>query len=187
MTGAAARIRRILENTGLYTFPGDTLADWELAAFDAGFRLVEDGLEELLADLFIQTASEESLETRELLFRPQRTEGELERRRAALLARYASDVNGCTPERLSQLLHAACMEGRVMEKQGNGVGVDVWELSGITREEAGLELETLMPAHLPFAQDYTLTWKKLDGEDRTFAQRDGEDKTWTELDAREFC
>ena len=43
---------QVLEATGLYDLSGSTQVEGELAAYAAGFALVEDALEDLLGELF---------------------------------------------------------------------------------------------------------------------------------------
>ena len=51
-----ANLKDCLAQTGIYTLDGTTLVDVELSAYAAGLELALDAYEELLGELFVETA-----------------------------------------------------------------------------------------------------------------------------------
>lgn len=142
-------MQKVLEDTGLYDFTKPGLLACEMAAYDAGFTLIEDALAALADDLFIQTASKEGLDARELLFRYVPSAAQPAERRAMLLARYADSAEALSADKFEKLLVAAGIEGTLQERPDEGkLAVTARRLLGISREQALRELDELLPAHL---------------------------------------
>ena len=72
---AGAHMAQVLEATGLYDLSGSTQVEGELAAYAAGFALVEDALEDLLGELFVSTAQGPGLDRWEKLLWGMRSPG----------------------------------------------------------------------------------------------------------------
>lgn len=94
---AREHLAQVLEGTGLYELTGSSPVDWELAAYGAGFALLEERFDQLLGDLFPATASREKLAQWEALFRPQRARASLKDCREMVQCRLAIQRDGFTP------------------------------------------------------------------------------------------
>lgn len=178
---AQEHMAKVLENTGLYTLTGDSPAEWELAAYGAGFSLLEERFDKILADLFVDTASREMIASWEKLFRPQPSTAELENCRESVKRRFATHPDGFTPQAVEALLPGAGVYGQLLEKE-TGLVVLLGRLIGIKKEEAERELNQLLPSHLPWEWDESVTWVAFDAYSRPFQEWDGAGVTWEQLD-----
>lgn len=147
---ARGHMAQVLGATGLYTLTGDTPVDWELDAFQAGFAPLEQRLEAILADLFVDTASQGRIALWESLFRPQPSTADLDNCREMVKRRFAARPDGFTSEAVSELLLGAGVQGQLMENSDGTLTVEVEEVLGITQAEAQRELDQLLPSHLPW-------------------------------------
>ena len=147
-------MKQVLEATGLYALPGDSPTDWELDAFGAGFAQLEERRERLLQDLFPQTAGEERL----------------------------SQWEDFTPQGVQALLVGAGVQGLVLEEEGS-LTVVLGKLLGVSKEEAARELDQLLPAHLAWTWEESVTWVALDAYTRPFGTWKEEGLTWAQWDA----
>lgn len=182
MSGKAlSRMREILNATGAYKLTGESSADWELNACGAGFSLVEDAIDGLLRDLFAFTASGVRLDCWEKLFRPQPSSGTLEQRQSLVGERLAMNPGRMTREEFSTMLRGAGVEGAVLEENG-GLRILLGRLLGIPEEEAKRELDAVLPAHLPWTWDSSVTWTALDAWLPDFQTLDAAGLTWADWD-----
>ena len=146
---AVEHMKQVLEDTGLYAMTGSSPAEWELAAFGAGFALLEERFNKILGDLFVDTASEEMLAQWEKLFRPQPSTGGLEDSRDTVRQRFAVHPDGFTPQAVKNMLPGAGVRGLLLEK-GTSLVVVLGRLLGVNKEEANQELSQLLPSHLRY-------------------------------------
>lgn len=187
MSRVKASMKAVLEATGIYRITDGSPIDCELAAYEAGFEMVEAELEALLKDIFVVTASEEALTQHELNFRPLKSNSPLELRRRMLLKRYAMQPTDFTQGDLENALEAAGVLGKVFENEGDGdikgVMVDFARVYGINTAQAVLEVESIMPAHLPLNLNTSLvTWEWLDSLAKSFAELEEYSYTWQEFE-----
>ena len=141
---AREHLAQVLEGTGLYELTGASPVDWELAAYGAGFALLEERFDQLLGDLFPATASREKLAQWEALFRPQRARASLEDCREMVQCRLAIQRDGFTPPDVQALLPGAGVRGLLLEGE-SGLTVVLGRLLGVTQAEAQRELDQLLP------------------------------------------
>ncbi len=179
---AEQRMRRILNHIGCYRLTGETAGDWDLKACGAGLDSLEQSMEGLLGDLFAFTASEKRLDVWEKTFRPQRSAGTLEERRSMLAQKLAINPRSFLPGDFSSMLQAAGVTGVVLEQEG-GLRILLGDLTGLTEEETCRELEQILPAHLAWELDKSVTWTALDALGKTFQRWDAMRKSWSQLDA----
>lgn len=177
---ARGHMAQVLEATGLYRLTGSTPADWELDAYGAGFALLEERFDRLLADLFPSTAGRERLAQWEALFRPQPAQAPVEDCRETVASRFAA--RGFTQAAVEGLLPGAGVRGRLLEDGSGGLTVLLGRLLGVTREEASRELGQLLPAHMAWVWDDSVTWVALDAYPRPFGEWDGLGLSWERLD-----
>lgn len=178
---AQEHMAKVLENTGLYIFTGDSPVEWELAAYSEGFSLLEERFDRILENLFLDTAGRDMIACWERLFRPQPSTAELEDCRESVKRRFAVHPDSFTPKAVEALLPGAGVYGQLLEKE-NGLVILLGRLMGIKKEEAERELNQLLPAHLPWEWDESVTWVAFDAYSRSFAEWDAVGVTWEQLD-----
>ena len=180
---AREHMGQVLEGTGLYDLTGSTPVDWELDAFEAGFAPLEAAFARLLGDLFVATASREQVARWESLFRPQPADAPLEDCRETVLRRFAVHQDSFTPAAVEALLPGAGVRGVLLENEEGGLTIVLGRLLGITKEEATRELDQLLPSHLSWEWDESVTWVALDAYPRSFAEWDALGLSWTRLES----
>lgn len=149
MTKETKNIIKMLNSTGSYSPIPTGILKYELTAYDVGFSILEDEINSLLADLFIETASDKVLREHELRFRKIPSTESIDVKREMLLARYGDYAKNSSINRFKKLLIAAGIKGEIFENHPeNSLLIKVEKLLGIPLEQAKVELETLMPAHL---------------------------------------
>lgn len=187
MTLAKTGLYAALRPLGLYRLDGTTLVDAELSAYGAGFAFVEQALEELSRECFIQTAEGYGLSLREeamqLLLRP---DGGEEKRRTLLLYRLAVaptdyNVRGMVSSLRAAGLNALIVEDFVSKRLRiveNGFIGSYQEIDSIKDD-----VRRMLPAHLEADFDMgSMTWNQFDAADPTFDVFDGHDITWAQWD-----
>lgn len=179
---AREHLAEVLTGTGLYQLTGSTPVDWELSAYGIGFALVEDRLEVLLENMFTSTAGRQCLNQWEELFRKQPSTASLEDCREMVTSRLAVRPNGFFPEAVEAVLPGAGVRG-ILKENSNGLTVVLGKLLGITKAEATRELDQLLPAHLSWQWEESITWVALDACSGSFAQWDALGLTWEGLDS----
>lgn len=138
---------RLMRATGVYKLPGGTPADWELAAYQAGFGVIEQAMAALEKELFVLTAPAGRLAAWELLFRRQSSAAPLPVRRTAAAKALGLRFGPATLESIRQeVLPAAGLSGSVSESEGKLLISAA--LQGVTEAEARRLLDRLLPAHL---------------------------------------
>ena len=180
---AREHMGQVLEGTGLYDLTGSTPVDWELDAFEAGFAPLEAAFARLLGDLFVATASREQVARWESLFRPQPADAPLEDCRETVLRRFAVHQDSFTPAAVEALLPGAGVRGVLLKNEEGGLTIVLGRLLGITKEEATRELDQLLPSHLSWEWDESVTWVALDAYPRSFAEWDALGLSWTRLES----
>ena len=180
-------MRALLRPLGLYRLDGATLVDAELAAYGAGFALVEQELAELERESLIQTAEGYGLALREqameLLLRP---DAGLKKRRDLLLYRLAvapTDYTriGMYGSLLAAGLNAILVEDKVQQRLRiieNGFTGSYEDMDAIQED-----VRKMLPAHLEADFDIgSLSWDQFDAADPTFDEFDAKDATWGKWD-----
>lgn len=139
-------IRRVLGATGIYQLTGDTPVDYEIDAYSAGLKAVEDALERLEKDLFARTATPECLAQWELLYRGQAAGGDLEARRKAAAQALSRRGGPVAVGNLEDVLETAGIRGTWEEVDGKLV-IHAEEYLCTSETEAKRLLGRLLPAH----------------------------------------
>lgn len=143
---AAGNIEKILKSTGIYNTDGWGISA-EIAAYEAGFKLIEDRMNQLLNDRYLFLASEEALRRREAYFRPIPAKiNELVLRKQLLLR--GQPFSGKINDINNNFMKSGCM-GYITENHENGILVTITSTMGITAAEAQKELKCYLPVHLP--------------------------------------
>ena len=136
-----------------------------------------------MGDLFVATASREQVARWESLFRPQPADAPLEDCRETVLRRFAARQDSFTPAAVEALLPGAGVRGVLLENEEGGLTIVLGRLLGITKEEATRELGQLLPSHLSWEWDESVTWVALDAYPRSFAEWDALGLSWTRLES----
>lgn len=178
---ALEHMKQVLDRMGLYEFTGNSAVEWELAAYDAGFSLLEERFDKLLGDLFVDTASRERIAQWEALFRVQPALADLVDCRETVRQRFSIHPDGFKPQAVGEVLPAAGVRGLLLEETKKLV-VLLGRLMGINQSEADRELDRLLPSHIPWSWDDTITWVAFDAYPATFQDWDELGHTWQELD-----
>ena len=187
---AAQRLRKRLNATGCYRLTGETSADWETNACALGLEEVQQALDDLLADLFPATASEEQLAVFEARLRPFPAEATVEERRALLADRAAPISGAAAPEEWVRLLASAGVSADLvpgtLDSEEEGLLLTGAATAGLTEEEIARELDQILPAHLPWGWGHALTWRGIESFPKSFLTIDRKYKTWEEFDAADL-
>ena len=188
MGRAIQAMKNALGSFGVYQLE-QSLIEAELAAYQAGLEKVMEDQERLWQDLFIQTASEEEISRKELMFGPERPLLDLESRRKMLLFRNAVTENDYTREALKRDLVAIGLETDIVEQpEQEKIEINVIRVLGEfdSQEQAQQMAEEFLPAHLLYEFDFrNLFWDTVDAKEMTFDAMDAADLKWDEIDAYE--
>lgn len=180
MNKCGLSIRAVLERLTVYDTENAALSA-EISAYEKGLGFVLDAIDEVLGEAFVQTASHDGLNKRELLFRPVNTRISDDDKRALLIER--NTLRGCFVEDTEKRLGGTGIIGNIVENHLDGAAINVLGLAGISKEEAVREAAELMPAHLPLYLDMTgETWEAVDLKDRTFDQADSSGGCWDQAE-----
>lgn len=173
-----------LRTTGLYTLSGETLVDCELAAYSAALDVLYERIAVLKRESFVETAEEEGLSNRELLF-GLKPNGTVESRRKALLQCGTVDANAFTRNDFLTLFQSVGVEAEILEDPAGQKLT--FNCSGPADAQARADaveyLARFLPAHLDVTLDFrTLSWNTIDRAEQTFDEWDAQGKTWDELE-----
>lgn len=178
----AERMRKLLNDTGVYRLTGTSSADWEINAAAAGLESLESAIDRLTGDIFAETASSAAIDKWESLFRPQPSHANITERRQMLRARLSLNPTCFTPKSLPDILAAAGVAGEALEEE-DGLRVLFGSCMGITEEEAERELNDLLPAHILWRLDKAFNWVMLNAFSAQFKILDARGLTWSEIEA----
>lgn len=143
---AAEHMRQVLAATGVYALTGETPVDWELEAYGAGFALVAGAVEDLLREVFLQTAPAGRLAQWEAGWPGGTCAASLEARREMAAQWMASRPGPLQAGQLSGLLLAAGIRGEAAES-GGGLAIAAEEY-WIPEAQARARLQKLLPVHM---------------------------------------
>lgn len=143
---AGENMKKLLVDCGVYRPEEDTPLDWELAAYQAGFALLEEALAAARQEMFVPTAPAERLGWWETQVFPQPVQADLPTRREMLLQRMRTRPEPLAPADLPGLLLAAGIRGTA-EESGGQVVITVSEYL-VPQAQAQKELARLLPLHV---------------------------------------
>ena len=135
--------------TGIYKITEGTRLYAELKAYDAGFQMLHDQLDELLQEALIPTAVSYGLEEKELLFGLNFSSCTEEERRKLLCIRGAVDVNSFSKAAFLNILKSGGIEAEVTESPSTQqIGVQVLSVKGSqTQQDTQKAVSDYIPAH----------------------------------------
>lgn len=143
---AGENMRGILEKSGAYRFTEDAPLEWELAAYAAGFALIEEGIKEAWQGVFAATAPEARLWELESRSLPHPPGCPVAARREIQKERLRARPDPLSLGDMPSLLLAAGIRGTAEEVDGT-VRVTVTEYL-LPKAQADKELALLMPLHV---------------------------------------
>lgn len=167
MATAVDALYEALAPLKLYALEQDSLVDKELAAYGAGFSLVEELLADIEAQAFIHTTTGESLARHEQLVGLVPQPGsDLETRRSLVLYRLGVAPHDYTLSGLTSSIRAAGMEALITElPESESLRVRCERLIDTTMDLERLldSVESMLPAHLEILFDIgEMTWDMFD-------------------------
>ena len=146
---AGENMKKLLARSGVYKLTGDTPLEWELAAYDAGFSLLEEALSRTEAGIFADTAPQEWLDEWETRYFPQPVQADLVTRREMLKERLLPRKGPVTLLDMPGLLLAAGIRGTAAEEGGRVVITPIEYLA--PKAQAERALGQLMPLHVAWS------------------------------------
>lgn len=175
------RIYRLLAPLRLYALGRDSLIDKELAAYGAGFALLEEELAALRRDILPLTALGEALSLHEAAVGlPPRGEAELQDRRRLILARLAEPPLPTAANAKALLAAAGLTDPEIAEEDGSVSLAAAGVAEGLSGELAWRLAEERLPAHLEIKTaaaghdwdslgEIALSWDGLDALERSWS------------------
>lgn len=154
-----ANLKDCLAQTGIYTLDGTTLVDVELSAYAAGLELALDAYEELLGELFVETAETYGLSCWENALGCSFSHVSLAKRRKMLLGQLAVSENDYTVSCLEQALDSVGIVATITEQPAEQaitvVVTDAVRVVEKTQAAVRTLAELVLPAHLSVRYDFT--------------------------------
>ncbi|HAN43837.1 MAG TPA: hypothetical protein DCP97_00455 [Ruminococcaceae bacterium] len=171
----------------LYNLNQDSLVSCELAAYAAGFELIDRLLDEIKQNAFTATATGEGLVLWEHLFGISANPDEKpEQRQSLLCGKLAVTPNHYTAKGMLASLAAAGVKAKITEDiQGRTIKIDCSELTykTVNIDDILPDIKAMLPAHLDYQLDFGLAdWNMLDSIDFDFNCFDSKDFKWQAFD-----
>lgn len=144
-------MREALRPLGIYRLEEGSLICAELAAYAAGLDLLEEGLEELEREAFIQTAEDYGVSNREMIYSKPKTLRPLQERREMLLYRGGINNQNNTREDLERALVACGLRAAVTEQlDGASIRIDCLGVLDDFADQAQIQTAAaeFLPCHL---------------------------------------
>lgn len=176
-----------LEPLKLYALRQNSLIDCELAAYEEGFSMFNEALDEILHQAFVQTATGNGLSLHEkLVGLHERPSVSLETRRTLVLYRRSIAPFDFNLSGMISSILAVGMEAEIIENYDNEslkiiskkLIDDFFDLDSVKAS-----LFTMLPAHLEAEFDIGfMTWDMFDSCGIIWDEWDEKDFTWEEFD-----
>lgn len=187
MTRTLQQIYKTLSALRIYRLQEGSLIDCELAAYDAAFAVLENKLEQALAQAAVQTATGDALARYEqLVGLTPRYSLDNETRRSLVLYRLGSAPFDFNREGMLNSIRAVGMEAELIEDfTGESLTVRYGKVVDQTLDLDNIKanIRTVLPAHLEAKFDLGhLTWDMFDAAGHTWDELDAIGFTWTEFD-----
>lgn len=177
----------LLEPLGLYKLRQNSLIDAELAAYAAALSILEESLEEIRSQAFVQTAHGEGLLRHEKLVGLQERAGvSLAARRQLVIYRLSTSPFDFHLQGMINSVRAAGMDAEIVENYGEESLTVISkrlidEFTDLDAVKASPD--TMLPAHLKAEYDIgVMTWDMFDALDPDWDLWDSENFTWSYFD-----
>lgn len=171
----------------IYALNQNSLIDCELAAYEAAFSMLEQAIQEIFADTFVQTASDAGLALHEKLVGLHERPGvSLDARRSLVLYRrsvapFDFNLSGMLGSLLAAGLDAEIIENYESESLkiiSRNIIDDFYDL-----DELKASVFIMLPAHLEAEFDIGfMTWDMFESNEITWDEWDSIDFTWEQFD-----
>lgn len=171
----------------IYALNQNSLIDCELAAYEVAFSMLEQAMDEIRADAFVQTATGAGLELHEKLVGLHERPGvALDVRRDLILYRQSVAPFDFNLSGMLSSIRAAGLEAEIIENYaGESLRIisrniidDFYDL-----DELKAAVFIMLPAHLEAEFDIGfMTWDMFDGYGVTWNDWDAGDFTWEQFD-----
>lgn len=181
------RLAQHLAPMKLYQLSQNSLVTAELAAYEAGFALVEALFQQVKDNCFIQTCAKERLiQWEKLLLIPSSENISEQSRREILLYRLAVAPGDFYAEGMERSIKSTGVDATIIEHPPLGKLTIVFNfvfgqyenLDSVKRQ-----IYSILPAHLEAEFDIGgLTWAEFDQKNYSFADLDTKDFTWQWFD-----
>ena len=175
------KLYELLSPLWLYALGRGSLIDAELAAYGAGFAIIEEALARLKSAAFVQFASGPDLDLHEAAAGLPNREGVDDEARRELIGRRLSGPFPPTRAGTEEALGSCgLIDPRIEERDGvlfvSAAGI----APGMSADQSWELALRVLPVHLPvFALGPS--WDEWDGAAKTWDERDALQRSWTEL------
>ena len=175
------RLYELLRPLGLYALGRGSLIDAELAAYGAGFEVIEAALEELESAGHPQLATGRALDLHEAAVGlPERTGVDDNARRELILRRLSWPFPATRAGTEEALAGCGLLDPRIEERPGALFVSAGGLVPGMSADQCWELALRVLPAHLPvFALGPT--WDEWDDTAKTWDERDALERSWTQL------
>ncbi len=168
----------------LYSFDNTNISR-ELRVYAHFLNELNNELQTLLDECFIDSASSYGLSIRELIIGTERTDLSTAQRREMLKLRESICKSSFTVEKIKESIRSFGLDFKIFEYPSLYI-VRVDAVGDYTKEERAWitsEIEKIMPAHLGVQVVFGgPTWEKSDNNNKTFLEIDTLNYTWHEID-----
>ena len=189
MKNSIISMTRALHPIGLYSLNISDLVYKELQAYAVCFDEISEVIDEIMREIFIDTAQDIGITTYEELVGPRRTDHTLEERRDMIKALLAANENDFTTEGIMRFFESIGFECTIAERP------EFFELDilpqGRLYSKAEQDLiiaraNAFLPCHLNVVIEFrTTTWNAYDNMLKSFDEWDEMGLTWDRLDRYE--
>ena len=175
-----------LKPLGLYNLDSDSLVYKEIYSYSYGLKIIEDLLDELERECFINTAIDYGLDNREKTFGYVDQGLSTESRRKFLICNNSVTRNDFTKADIEYLLRIYGIDSYIIEVPNDStIHINVLSVTNsvLSKSEVLNRIQAYLPAHLNCIFDFReLQWQQIDDMDLTFTQMDNKNLTWNEID-----
>lgn len=171
----------------LYKLEGNSLVDCEIMAYEAAFSILEELMEEIRRQSFVQTAHDQGLVMHEKLVGLQERGGvSLQSRRELVLYRLSTSPFDFTPTGMVSSVRAAGMDAEIIENYAEESLTIISKRlidEFLDLDAVKASLDTMLPAHLKAEYDIgVMTWDMFDEWDGSWDAWDDKNFNWSTFD-----
>lgn len=184
MSDTYTSMTKKLEPLALYSFDGTNINN-ELKTYALVLDEVNDQIEQMLCECFIDTASSYGLSNRELVIGASRDDLSVSKRREMLRLRESITKSSFTVEKIEESLKSFGLLFELKEYPSLYI-VSIYARGSYSKTEQDWirnEVEKIMPAHLIVQVIFGgPTWEQIDSKNNTFAYIESLLLSWDEID-----
>lgn len=184
MSDTYTSMKKSLTPLGIYNF-NRTNINTELKAYAFVLDEINNEIQEMLSECFIDSAKSYGLTNRELVIGAQRDDLSVEQRREMLLLRESITKSSFTVQKIEESLRSFGLQFDLLEYPSLYIVSVNARGSYSEKEQAWIrnEVEKIMPAHLIVQVVFCgPTWEQSDSKNSTFSYIESLDLCWDEID-----